>query len=188
MAPRKAAKKSAKKSAKKHAAKHAGHHAQKDARRAYEHLGRLEAMQNALSSATAGDVARLTTVAQRAMQQDDTRSAADLLRAAEHVAFAELASPSKEKVGNLHLEDALLSEFEHLRTRAEDHWDDSDDRDEVVTELYTRCLENGETANAKGSYRRAMEFIRAADALAHVELTGVKQLPQGKKAVRLAGK
>ncbi len=186
MAPKKAAKKHAKKHEGKHHDKK--HHAGKDVRRAYEHLGRLEALQAVLPAGSVSQVRQLSELAQQAIRDDDSKSAADLLRAAEHLSFAALAAAGKEKLDNPALGEALTAEFEHLWGKAEEHWDDGDDgREPVVAALYAKSLEAAETAMQKGSYRRAMEFVRAAEALAHTDVRSAKRLGDVDKISRLKG-
>lgn len=97
MAPKKAHKKAAKKAPKK-GPKHHEEHGGRDLRRAYEHLGRLHALQGLLASEVAGQVKGLTGLAESRLQADDAKSAADLLRAGEHLAFGSLASASRRRV------------------------------------------------------------------------------------------
>lgn len=184
--PKKAAKKTAKKAAKKTAGKHHGHHAAKDARRAYEHLGRLEALQGGLPARVVTQVSQLSEIAQQAMKASDSQSAADLLRAAEHLSFAALAPKGAERVVNSDLLIALTEEFDHLRHKAQVHWHDAEDEHHSqVAALYDETLQGAEDAMGAGNYRRGMELIRAAEALAHVAFAGDLQLPSGKAAKRL---
>ena len=77
--PKKAAKKVAKK-----AAKHADpkHHEARDLRRAYEHLGRIESLQRAVTSGLQEGVATLVALAQQQLKGGNARNSAELLRAA----------------------------------------------------------------------------------------------------------
>lgn len=189
MAPAKAAKKAAKKhpeldpvnrenagkkhrgSDKKHSEKHAGkrHREDKDLRRAYEHLGRLSALEKTLTARTGVQIKTLTDLAQKSLRADDPKSAADLLRAAEHLAFGSLAQTSRATRLSETLEAALNAELEHLASKAAEHWKKHEDhRPTQISDVYESMLAIAETSRVKGAYRRALEFARGAEALAHV--------------------
>lgn len=180
--PQKTAKHAAKKTAKKAAKKSAAQHATNDIRRIYEHLGRLEALQDGLPDRVVTQVRRLTDIAQQAMHGSDARSAADLLRAAEHLSFAALATQEAETIINEALLSALTSEFDHLRQRAQEHWSGDNS---TLTALYDEARASADKARSKRNYRRALEFIRAADAFAHVGFAGGLVLAAGKSRSRL---
>ena len=186
MAPKKAAKKSAKKSVKDHGKKH--HHEGKDLRRAYEHLGRLGALEKLLPAAMKGHINVLTDFAQKSLLEDEAKSAADLLRAGEHLGFGSLASQAKESRLSEELVAALNAEYEHLVDKAEEHWDKREgERPVAVEPVYESMVEAAAAAFAKGAYRRALEFARGAEALAHVRGGGAVAMleePQGKKRLK----
>ena len=173
----KAAKKSAKKAAKKAPAKHAAKHAAKksahgnagqDTRRAYEHLGRIQALAAAVPSGTE-DARTLATHAQNALRANQPRDAAELLRAAEHNLFAILqdTQPADDSVAASLLA-SLTAEIQHLQQRAEDHGACADAPRAIQT-IY-RSMSRGATAALKaGRYRAAMEFARGAEALTHAD-------------------
>lgn len=124
------AKKAAKEAAKKAAAKHAdlGHHERKDLRRAYEHLGRVEALQPGVEGEFSKNIHTLVALAEKELGQGNRKNAADLLRAAEHFSFAALAN-TEAKPGRIsqELTDVVTEEVEHLTRKANDHWGESDD-------------------------------------------------------------
>jgi hypothetical protein len=114
-AAKKAPKKAAKKGAKHH---HDKRHAGKDLRRAYEHLGRVQALESIVPATVSTQIATLTALAQKSLHASEQKSAADLLRAAEHLAFGSLASPAKAtRLGDA-LEEAINAEYEHLMDKA----------------------------------------------------------------------
>jgi len=171
MATKKAAKKSAKKAAKKAAKKSAKHHGGSELRRAYEHLGRLEVLQGGLPGPVITEINALTAMARGSLQQGDTRSAADLLRACEHLGFGALASGNKETQIGDDLRDAIDGEYEHLIECAVDHWDEQEEEPTGgLMEIYERTFQAAEAAYGKGAFRRALELARGAEALSHVRL------------------
>jgi hypothetical protein len=174
------AKKAAKKSAKKSAAEHGKpHHEGKDVCRAYEHLGRLSALETHLSSSVTAQIDELTNLAQKSLLQGEQKSAADLLRAGEHLAFGSLASQAKASRLSEELSSAINAEYEHLVDKAEEHWEKhADNRPAEIEALYESMVESANTAFHKSAYRRALEFARGAEALAHVHGGGVPLLEE----------
>ena len=177
MAPKKAAKK-----APKHH-KDKKHEGGKDLRKAYEHLGRLAALQELLPATVVSRLGVLTALAEANLLAGEAKSAADLLRAGEHLAFATLASKAKEQRLSEALLDAIHADYEHLVDKAEEHRErHGDDVPAEVGVLYDTMLEAAREAFAKGAYRRALEFARGAEALAHVRGNGAMQLEDGYKS------
>jgi hypothetical protein len=172
--PKKAAKKAAKKSAKH---KDTKQHEVKDLRRAYEHLGRVEFLAEHLPASSHSDVATLTSLAQKQLAEGKVKNSAELLRAAEHLSFAALVAPSG-KNGDLGpaVVQAVEIEFQHLFDSAQEHWEDSVGHDRAVATIFKSCLQNSQMALSDRAYRRALEFVRAAGALAKVEHSGAKAL------------
>lgn len=156
--------------------KHAKHHhhpeheAAKHLRRSYEHLGRVEALGDLAGDTTSGSASQLLQLARKLLNADSPRDAADALRAAEHVCFATLASNAKAvaKIDE-ELLSALDDEFDKLAARAEEHWESREDRDPVVMNLFPKLLQDSRVAYDKRKYRQALELVRAAEALAHVD-------------------
>jgi len=182
MALKKAAKKSVKKSAKKSAKHHAGH----DLRRAYEHLGRLEVLQGGLPATVVTDINALTQMARTSLHAGDTKSAADLLRGSEHLAFAALAGTSRETQIGQDLQDAIDIEYEHLIERAAEHWDEQDQEPAAgLASIYEKTFAAAEAAYNRGAFRRALEFARGTEALSHVRSSGNDRLDDGGPRRRL---
>src|ERR1700753_574794 len=100
MAPKKAAKKKAKK-----------HGGGKDLRRAYEHMNRVGILHAQLESETKGQVDTLSRNAQQALAGGQYESSADLLRAAEHIAFGSIASERREQKLNDALAEVAADEY-----------------------------------------------------------------------------
>ena len=177
-----AAKKSAKKAAKKAPAKHAAKHAAKksapgrDTRRAYEHLGRIQALAAALPSGTE-DAQVLATHAQNAIRANQPKDAAELLRAAEHNLFAILQdTQSADDSVAAPLLAALTEEAEHLQQRAEDHGACAD-APRAIQAIY-RSMSRAAAASLKAKrYRAAMEFARGAEALTHADFARLLPAP-----------
>jgi hypothetical protein len=186
MPAKKAAKKSAKKAATKAPGKHHEHHSGKDLRRAYEHLGRLEALESSLPSAVLAQIATLTEFSRHTLQAGDSRSSAELLRACEHIAFGALATSGREAV-NEELSDAISRHYEKLREDAIDAWDEhGEDSSSSIRDAFEWAFSMADAAYRKGNFRRGLEMIRAADALAQVRGDMTPELQSsGKTSKRL---
>ncbi len=185
MPAKKAAKKSAKKAAKKSPGHHGKHHEGKDIRKAYEHLGRLSALEPSLPAAVVAQLKRLTELAQVTLHAGEQKSAADLLRAGEHLAFGTLASTARGSGLGEELEAAIHAEYEHLVDKADEHWTQHEqERPAGIEEMYESMAIAGQAAYHKGAYRRALEFVRGAEALAHVRGGGAPILEDGKKKAK----
>jgi hypothetical protein len=178
-------KKSAKKAAKKSAGDHGKHHEGKELRKAYEHLGRLSVLEPGLPAAVVAQLKKLTELAQVTLHAGEQKSAADLLRAGEHLAFGSLASTAKAVGLGEELEAAINAEYEHLVDKADEHWNrHEEERPAGIEELYESMAVAGQAAYHKGAYRRALEFVRGAEALSHVHGGGAPLLDEGKKKVK----
>jgi len=153
-----------KKAAKKAAAKSAHKHDEgKDLRRAHEHRGRIEALRPSLGK-NAGDVDTLIELAEQVLAGSHFKDAADLLRAAEHLSFGYLASSKPDKTLHGALLESVEEEFEHKLEKAEEHWEESD----ALSSIYQKTLDGAHLALKEGAHRKALELIRAAEAIAHV--------------------
>lgn len=156
----------AKKAAKE--AKKLAHHPAHDLRSAYEYLGRIEILEGALAGSPFVDVAALANLAQQQLGSGQSRNAADLLRAAEHMCFGALApSHVTDSLVGAELKRAITGEFEGLMRRAEEHWEDDEEPTNraAIADLYARALTQARRAFTRGAFRPALEFARAAEAL-----------------------
>lgn len=167
---KKAAKKAAKKTASHH---HDKHHRAKDLRRAYEHMGRVAVLgQNSKSSAK-DVITELTALAQQAIKNGHSKDAADLLRAAEHLSFAVLIG---EVSGVVHvsaeLKESIMEQFDELARRADEHWEKEEEHSSILTGIYQNFRNSAAKALKARTYHQALEFARAAEALAHVKQHG----------------
>lgn len=167
-------KKAAKKAAKKAPGMHDPNKCAKDARRTFEHLGRVQA----ISSLTSGENQSLTllmTIADGAYQAKQYKESADLLRAAEHLSFAALHTASTEFVAE-DLKNTINEEFEHLIERSAEHSSD-DATPKALLPLLARISSDAKAALQRGSLRSALEFARGAEALSHVHNLHSDALP-----------
>ncbi len=181
-AAKKVAKKAAKKVAKK-AAKKSAKGAADSARRAYEHLHRLQILHKQMSSETKAQLDVLSRLAQSAFVQEQAKRAADLLRAGEHLGFGSLAKPIEDRDVSDALQLQMREEYEHLVARANEHWDEQ--QVSVPRELkgvYKFMLGEAKTAWKARAYHRALEFARGSAALAQV-LVGDLRLGAGVAAI-----
>ena len=183
----KAAKKAPKKSV-KHA--HLDDHGAKDLRRAYEHLGRVEILHGSLTPDAHGRVKSLTHLAQQQLEDGHLKDAADLLRCAEHLSFADLGSRKDDKnisrdQVNRELETAATREFEHLMRKAEEHWAEQEEHPAIVENLFVEMTDGAQLAFDRRAYRPALELARGAEALAHVKMHESKKIAAPAPARRL---
>jgi hypothetical protein len=189
-APKKAAKKAAKKHSKKHSRKHsrkhAGDHGQRDLLRAYEHLGRLAGLQRA-GQQTPDDANTLAALARQQLQAGEAENAAELLRAAEHLCFAALASGSQQVGESAALKAIARERYEHMARKATEQWQHRDQvkANATVAGIYTRTAKQAEQAHAAGAHRKALELARAAQALAELPPLGGPRLAAAKQRHQL---
>jgi hypothetical protein len=180
--PKKTPKKVAKKTAGHH---HDKHHQANDLRRAYEHMGRIAALRHSSNSSTTDTVAELTTLAQRAIKSGHSKDAADLLRASEHLSFAVLAGEVSTVVHvSVELEQSITEHFEELTRRAEEH-SEGEQSSDVLAGIYQSSRNRAAQAFKARAYHQALEFARAAEALAHVKLHGPLKLADGPQKLQL---
>lgn len=165
MAPAKAARKAAKKLAGDHGRKRGD----RDMLRAFEHLGRVSVLEKLLSGPSTGQIGVLIELAKRSLLQGERKSAADMLRAGEHWGFGSLASPTgADRLGD-GLAPAVNAEYEHLVDKAQHHRQKHEAHFSIaILAVYESMLESANVAFQEGAYRRALEFARGAEALAHV--------------------
>ncbi len=166
-----AAKKVANKAAKKAAKKGAKQPGQ-EVRRAYEHLHRLHILQGQLSAESLDGVETLSRFAQNALGTNDAKSAANLLRAAEHLAFGSLASEDAEEGVSEELTQAAREEYDHLIERGDTRWAEHDPKPaRELTGIYKMMRGAAKTAAKAKALHRSLEFARGAEALAHTKAT-----------------
>jgi hypothetical protein len=185
--PKKAAKKAAKKTAKKAAGHHHDkHHQANDLRRAYEHMGRVAVLRQAARSSGTDAVAELTVLSQQAIKDGHSKDAADLLRASEHLSFAALAGEVSGIVRvSAELKDSITEQFDELMRRADEHWEEEEEHSSNLTGIYQSARNSATKALKIRAYHQALEFARAAEALAHVKQHGALKLESGRKILQL---
>ena len=167
------------KAAKKHASKSGDKAAAKHLRRAYEHLGRIEALQTVAQGDT---IATLVRLAQSSIDQDDSRPAADLLRAAEHLSFASFAAQSKSSIPiSPELEEAIRREFRKLLEHAAEH---DLPQSSTLEVLLRHAIDEARSAFDNANYRQALELARAAEALASIRERDADRLAPAEPKVR----
>lgn len=165
--------KPAKTAAKKAPAKKAPHPPEKDARRAFEHLGRVRVLLS-MSKPDQKRFDTLLTLATQTFQAKKYKHSADLLRAAEHFAFAGLLVEDNEVVSS-ELRKEIEHELKHLQEKAADHAD-PEEMEEPVRGLFLAATSSARECFGKGAYRAALDYARAAEALTHIDDLGMKNL------------
>jgi hypothetical protein len=161
MAPKKAVKKAAAKMSDNHGGKKDA----QDARRTFEHLGRVRSILSRVTGAR-GAIQSLVSVADHNLCSQHYRESANLLRAAEHLSFADLLSDDRQRVSPDLLR-AIEDELSHLLDRAREHGE-AEDAPTMIRELYGRMTSEAKAALRRGSYGAALELARGAEALTHV--------------------
>lgn len=176
-------KKAAKKTARHH---HDKHPQTKDLRRAYEHMGRVAVLRQTSKSSATDAVAELTTLAQQAITEGHSKDAADLLRASEHLSFAVLVGEVSGVVRvSAELKESITEHFDELTRRAEEDWEEDEEHLNILTEIYQSSRNSATDAFKVRAYHQALEFARAAEALAHVKPHGPFKLERGHKYLQL---
>ncbi|WP_114210791.1 hypothetical protein [Acidisarcina polymorpha] len=177
--------------AKKAGKKTPGHHHEKhgpasDLRRAYEHMGRIAVLRQSLKSSVTDAVVELTTLAQRSIKDGHSKDAADLLRALEHLSFAVLAGGVSGAVRvSAELKASITEQFDELTRRADEHWKEEEEHSNPLTAIYESSRNSAASAFKARVYHQALEFARAAEALAHVKQRGALKLGRGHKNLQL---
>ena len=92
-------------------------------------------------------------------------------------------SPEQAKLSGL-IKTSLEDEHRHLADKAAEHWDDGA-HPASLHALYESSLQSSLRALKRFSYREAMEFVRAAEALAHVDKLGPEKLSAGAGSIKL---
>ena len=157
------------------------HDADKDLRRAYEHLGRLNALEGNLPKAVTAQIHILTEMARMTLLTGDTKSSAELLRAGEHLAFGALASSEQDRVGEA-LQGGIDTQYERLLEKAAERWDEHNEQPgKEIADVYEKTLAAAESAYRRSAYRKALELARAAEALTHANTGAVTKLEKDRK-------
>lgn len=178
-------KKAPKKAAKKAARNHPDHHQASDLRRAYEHMSRVEILLKSLSPSNAKAVTALAVLARQQLESGSNQEAADLLRGLEHLSFAALADEDSKKVLlSDELVQSITEHFYELIGRADEHWEDHEEAPGTLTAIYMSSRKSATRSFMHGAYHKALEFARAAEALALVKKHGPRKLEHGKKALQ----
>jgi hypothetical protein len=185
--PKKAAKKGAKKAATKTSGRpHDRHHQANDLRRAFEHLGRVAVLRQTTKSSATDSIAELIALAQRAIKDGHGKDAADLLRASEHLSFAVLAGKVSGIVRvSAELKESIAEQFHELMRRADKHLEEEEKHSNILAGIYQSACNSATKALKAHAYYQALEFARAAEALAHVKQHGPLNLERGNKNLQL---
>lgn len=169
MPPKKAAKKAKKKPA-------------SDARKAFEHLGRVQSLAS-FARVEEATLHTLLSSADAAYQAEHFAESAHLLRATEHLLFAAVVETNVAQVSRPLLK-AVEEEINHLTERAEEHGH-CKEAPQAVQRIYAGMRAGADSAMRRREYRKALELARGAEALSHIgELHHL--LPEPRKVKALA--
>jgi hypothetical protein len=175
-------KKTAKKAVGHH---HDKHHAANDLRRAFEHLGRVAVLRQTSQSSATEAIADLTALAQRAIKDEHFNDAADLLRASEHLSFAGFGGEASWDVRiSAELKTSITDQFDELMRWADEHWGEIESSG-ILAEIYQSSRDSATRAFKARAYHQALEYARAAEALAHVKQRGAPKLVRGNQDLQL---
>jgi len=174
-----------KKAAKKAAGLHDKHHQANDLRRAYEHMGRVAVLRQTSQSSTTDDIDELTTLAQQAIKSGHNKEAADLLRASEHFSFAALAGVTSGVIRiSAELKQSIAEHFDELKRRGDEHWVEGEENSNTLARIYQIARNSATEAFKARAYHEALEYARAAEALAHVKQHASLKVAEGNKTCR----
>ena len=160
MAPKKAAKKVAKKAAKKAPGQRRMH----DLRRCYEHLGRVSTLLPALSEPE--NVIKLASLAKELLQTGQSKDAAEVMRAAEHLCFGLLSMHTQEEPVSEQLLASMHEEYAHLVERAQHRGAEAPAG--AIGRLFATIQRQARQAFKAGHLRASLELARGAEALSQV--------------------
>lgn len=141
-----------------------------------------------MESSTADSVGILAKLAQGKLEGGHSKDAADLLRASEHLGFAVLIGDDST-IGRIsaELKQSITKHFDELTRRAREHWEDREQHSSTLAGLYQSFRKSALKAFNEGAYHQALEFARAAEALAHVRQDEQRKLETGKTQLQLNG-
>jgi hypothetical protein len=83
------------------------------------------------------------------------------------------------------LKRSIAEHFDELTRRAEEHWEDKELHSSILAVLYQSSRKSAVKAFKDGAYHQALEFARAAEALAHVKQDGPQRLEGGARSLQL---
>lgn len=156
------------------------HAHKKDLRRAFEHMSRVQHLRGSIGRSQAKSIDTLVALAHEELIAGGEENAADLLRAAEHLGFAFLSADAPIGSVSPALLEAIAEQYEHLGEKAAEHWDDHSGASEDLTRIYETARKAAGEAFADNLYHQALEYQRAAEAIAHVHLQPGPKLQAGK--------
>jgi len=142
----------------------------KHVRRAYEHLARVDALLDH-ADADAKLAKHAAHVRDLALEQldfaddDGHKAAAELTRAAEHIAFASLVkhAESRWQWGG-ELQAAFIRQYDELREEAEEA--NAEEVDRELLALIEQLAKEAKRSRDDGNFARALECLRGVEALA----------------------
>lgn len=165
-------KKALKKAARKHAPP-----PERDLRRGYEHLGRIQKILALVPEESRSQLVAMVQLARDLIRNKEALTAADLLRAAEHVAFASMDSGPDEPSLSRALAAHIKEELQHLQARAEEHWKEAP-QEGVLLRAYENLRKLAAVSAKAKKFREALEAARGAEALTNVRgMTATAALP-----------
>jgi pterin-4a-carbinolamine dehydratase len=149
-------------------------------------MGRVAVLRQTSKSSATDAVAELTRLAQGAITDGHSKDAADLLRASEHLSFGVLAGEVSGVVRvSAELKESITEQVDELMRRADEHWEEEEEHSSLLTDIYESSRASAGRAFRARAYHQALEFARAAEALAHVKQHGPLKLEIGHNRLQL---
>ena len=150
-------------------------------------MGRIDILRESLDASTKDTIGALINLAKQEIDGGHVKDAADLLRASEHLGFALLAEEKSDTSRiSAELQESITEHFDELLRRAEEHWG-GEQHSGILVALYESSRKYASKAFKGGAYHRALEFARAAEAIAHAKHRGTLQLGPGHTNLTLKG-
>ncbi len=139
------------------------HHEQ---RRVCEHAARV-AILEPLIRVRSQEVRLLVSLAENHIQAEQPREAAELLRAAEHLCFSNLAADNRRKAFASELAMEVADELHRRLDKAEERWNEAAEHPPELAALYEAVRQGALGLFEANAYAAALESARAVDAIAH---------------------
>jgi len=83
------------------------------------------------------------------------------------------------------LKHSITEQFDEMTRRADEHWQEVEEHSETLAAIYESSRESAAKAFKDREYHQALEFARAAEAIAHVKQHGSLKLESGRKNLQL---
>jgi hypothetical protein len=83
------------------------------------------------------------------------------------------------------LRNSITEQFDELTRRTDEHWREEEEHSDILTGIYQSARNSAAKAFNARAYHQALEFARAAEALAHVKQHGPLKLERDHNNLQL---